>query len=442
VDVAVQQAWRVKAFGLDTVSVKDIHSNPWSENLTKRLVSAANAAEHAKADVARALPVDLPMGQPVTVATTSEGLPFHFKFLGIEINSPLSNLERITYLGKDPATGLNVFMQEELDHKVEKAFDMTVSNTRWVGVVTDPSRAEYGHHLLLHAATTRRYLNQSMRELIPNSDDAYWARLAESGTPQPTRDQIAAAIQLVRDNTIALRQNIEAFQILSQTALEKNDRMQKNRRAAAIKINKRPIPEAVLVSQDTGHFRRLLFEARALAVKDPAFLAAWDILDLAKGKAETDLKNAQNILSFFNGWPDWPDFASIPIPRKEIDAAQEDFQNVIYQLRRTEKQVKDIGLLTLPEGQAVVVIPPPGMIPAAIVSVKNLGTAGEPQGRLHIFEDIWTPSVVERKGYNTFHRDPEFLSVGKDGDHSVERSLETERYSGNLWRIYEEIANQ
>jgi hypothetical protein len=444
VDAATEQAWHLKALGLDTISPNDPHPITWSENLTKRLRAAANAAEHAKADVARALPVDLPLGQPVTVATASEGVPFHFKFLGIEINTPFSNVEQITYLGKDPATGMHVFIEEAFDHKVEKTFHMTLSNTRWVGVVTDPSRAEYGHHLLLHAATTRRYLNQSIRDLYPNLNDAYWRRLAESGTPQPTRDQIAAAVQLIRDDTAALHKAVDAFQSLSQTALEKNDQMQKNRRNAAVKKNKRPIPEAVLVAQDTGHFRRLLFKARALAVEDPDFLAALDIINLAKDKAETDLKNTQNILSFFNGWPDWPDFAPLPIRRREIDTTQEDYQNVVYRLRETEKEVEDIRLLALPEGQAVAVIPPPGTIPPAIVLVKNLGHAGEPQGHLQIFEDIWTPARAERKGYNTFHRDPEFISVGKDGDHSVEWPLETERYSGpwNLWRIYDEVANK
>ena len=49
--------------------------------------------------------------------------------------------------------------------------------------------------------------------------------------------------------------------------------------------------------------------------------------------------------------------------------------------------------------------------------------------------------MAERKGDNTFNRVPEYLSVGKDGDHAVEWSLKTERYSGwDLWRIYEEVA--
>jgi hypothetical protein len=436
VDDVTEQAWRVRVFGLDTISRNDDpHSIKWSESLTKRLRAAENAAERAKAYVDRALPVDLPLGQPITVATAFEGL--HGKFLGIEFHSPLSNLELITYLGEDPATGLKVFLQQEFDHRVEKAFHMTLSSTRWVGVVTDPSRREYGHHLLLHAIT-RRYLNESIRDLYPSSEDAYWARLARSGTPQPTRDQIAAAVQLVRDNTTALRKAIDAFQSLSQTALEKNDRMQKN-----LKIDKRPIPEAVLVSLDTGHFRRLLFEARALAAKDPAFLAALEIISLAKDKADTDLKNVQNILCFFNGWPDWPDFASLPISRGEIDATQEGYQNAVYRLRETENEVEDIGFLTLPEGQGVFVIPPPRMTTPAIVLVKNLGTAGEHDGHLRIFEDIWTPGHAERKGDNTFNRVPEFLSVGKDGDHVVEWSFKTERYSGwNLWRIYEEVANK
>ena len=87
VDVVTEQAWRVKAFALDTISLNDDrHSIEWSGSLTKRLRAAENAVERAKADVARALPLELPLGQPVIVAAAFEGL--HGKFLESSSTAP------------------------------------------------------------------------------------------------------------------------------------------------------------------------------------------------------------------------------------------------------------------------------------------------------------------------------------------------------------------
>ena len=83
---------------------------------------------------------------------------------------------------------------------------------------------------------------------------------------------------------------------------------------------------------------------------------------------------------------------SLPIPRREIDATQEGYQNAVYRLRETEKEVEDIGFLTLPEGQGVIVISAPDDYPDHRVGEEF----GDRQG-------TWRPFTHFRGHLDTWH---------------------------------------
>ncbi len=263
----------------EPISTKDYR------DLTRRLRTAEQHAEAARARARKTFPIHLTLGETAVVGQGVDGPNATAEFLGIRLGRPLGNVSsqlRLTYSGKS-AQG-DVFLETLLQSRAGKTRTDTVVRSRAILMYSDPGDpVRYGYAVTSHKYGGYRVIGARVADVAENVQDWIWKSLSRPDAALPTPSELQQAISL-RPSTAdaSASEAIDALWELANRSVQQNDKILI---AEAKATHQRvPLPEQGLKVY-FPQARARLYLGRALASGDPRFLEAQRAVSFALGKA-------------------------------------------------------------------------------------------------------------------------------------------------------------